>query len=374
MNESYTPALVDVGPDETALDDIVSYAAHHADDVGFRYRSGPGWVDVTYRSFYERVRDLAAGLVAAGILPGERVALMSKTRLEWAICDYAIWHAGVVTVPIYETSVCGADGLDPGRRGARGRRCGKRWSCARSSGLSDAAAGTAQHVDHRRAAPRRPRRRRAQVADPDRSAAASDADRGRPADDRVHVGHHRPLEGLRADPPQPGVRVRRHDQVARYQCALQDDPSRCCSCRWPMCSPGYRAASCTPRVCIGIHADTLTLHDDLATFQPTLLLAVPRVFEKLYALAQHRAHRSGKGSHLRRGADAAVAGSRPCRRGRRASRSGRKLPSSTCWSTEVAGRRWAASPLGQSAVARRWALALATSSAASGSRCSRAGA
>ena len=47
---------------------------------------------------------LAKGLIAAGVKPGDRVALMSRTRYEWTLIDYAIWTAGAVTVPIYETS------------------------------------------------------------------------------------------------------------------------------------------------------------------------------------------------------------------------------------------------------------------------------
>src|SRR3954451_20340337 len=51
-----------------------------------------------------RVRALAAALIADGVGPGDRVLLMSRTRAEWSIADYAIWAAGAVTVPIYETS------------------------------------------------------------------------------------------------------------------------------------------------------------------------------------------------------------------------------------------------------------------------------
>ncbi len=47
---------------------------------------------------------LARGLIAAGIAAGDRVALMSRTRYEWTVLDYAIWTAGATTVPIYETS------------------------------------------------------------------------------------------------------------------------------------------------------------------------------------------------------------------------------------------------------------------------------
>src|SRR5580704_944839 len=63
-----------------------------------------GWQDVTARAFRDEVLPLAKGLIAAGIQPGDRVALLSRTRYEWTLIDYAIWAAGAVTVPIYETS------------------------------------------------------------------------------------------------------------------------------------------------------------------------------------------------------------------------------------------------------------------------------
>ena len=70
-----------------------------------RRGNGPsGWQDVTAGQFRDEVTALAKGLIAAGHRPGDRVALMSRTRYEWTLVDYAIWAAGAVTVPIYETS------------------------------------------------------------------------------------------------------------------------------------------------------------------------------------------------------------------------------------------------------------------------------
>src|SRR5262249_57162634 len=63
-----------------------------------------GWRDVTARQFADDVTAVAKGLVAAGIAAGDRVALMSRTRYEWTAIDYAIWAAGAITVPVYETS------------------------------------------------------------------------------------------------------------------------------------------------------------------------------------------------------------------------------------------------------------------------------
>jgi long-chain acyl-CoA synthetase len=69
-----------------------------------RRRDGGGWQDITAEQFRTQVAGLAKGLIAAGIQPGDRVALMSRTRYEWTLADYAIWSAGAVTVPVYETS------------------------------------------------------------------------------------------------------------------------------------------------------------------------------------------------------------------------------------------------------------------------------
>ena len=73
-------------------------------DVAFSKPSADTWVDVTNAEFLADVRALAKGLMAAGIDLGERVAIMSKTRYEWTLTDFAVWTAGAVSVPIYETS------------------------------------------------------------------------------------------------------------------------------------------------------------------------------------------------------------------------------------------------------------------------------
>ena len=70
----------------------------------FSRKGAGGWQPVTAVEFAERVAAVAAGLIAAEIRPGDRVGLMSSASLDWAVCDFAIWAAGAVTVPIYETS------------------------------------------------------------------------------------------------------------------------------------------------------------------------------------------------------------------------------------------------------------------------------
>src|SRR5215212_4192432 len=62
------------------------------------------WQDITLGDFHRNVIAVAKGLIGAGVSPGDRVALLSKTRYEWTVADYAIWWIGAATVPIYETS------------------------------------------------------------------------------------------------------------------------------------------------------------------------------------------------------------------------------------------------------------------------------
>jgi len=83
---------------------VVRKAEEQGDLVLFSRRVGDGWNDVTAARFKEDVDDVARGLVAAGVQPGDRVALMSHTRYEWTVVDFAIWTAGAITVPVYETS------------------------------------------------------------------------------------------------------------------------------------------------------------------------------------------------------------------------------------------------------------------------------
>ena len=62
------------------------------------------WRTITAREFSEEVDAVASGLIGMGLEPGERVAIMSRTRYEWTLLDFACWTAALVPVPIYETS------------------------------------------------------------------------------------------------------------------------------------------------------------------------------------------------------------------------------------------------------------------------------
>jgi long-chain acyl-CoA synthetase len=104
MDEFSAPAAYEVRPEDNITDDIVANVRRGPDSVGLRRILNGAWVPVTWREFAGQVRDLAAGFIAAGVQPGDRVALMSRTRYEWTVLDYAILTAGAVVVPVYPTS------------------------------------------------------------------------------------------------------------------------------------------------------------------------------------------------------------------------------------------------------------------------------
>jgi long-chain acyl-CoA synthetase len=98
MAETYPNA------DGNLADDVLDRLALDADAVALARRVDGEWQDVTIGEFHREITDLAKGLMASGVEPGDRVVLLSKTRYEWTLADYAIWWAGAVTVPVYETS------------------------------------------------------------------------------------------------------------------------------------------------------------------------------------------------------------------------------------------------------------------------------
>jgi long-chain acyl-CoA synthetase len=108
VREYSIPALAEIPATANLAKVVFRRAAEQPQAVMLR-RPGPAglageWTDVTAQQFRDEVTALAKGLVAAGIETGDRVALMSHTRYEWTLIDYAIWTAGAIVVPVYETS------------------------------------------------------------------------------------------------------------------------------------------------------------------------------------------------------------------------------------------------------------------------------
>jgi long-chain acyl-CoA synthetase len=104
MDEFSVPVIYVVKPDDNVTDDVFTNAQNWPDKTGLRRKVNGTWTPVTWREFTDEVCAAAAGFIAAGVKPGDRVGLMSRTRYEWTVLDYAILTVGGVTVPIYPTS------------------------------------------------------------------------------------------------------------------------------------------------------------------------------------------------------------------------------------------------------------------------------
>ena len=104
MNEINVPALVEVPATGNLTNYISERASLEPSRITMSRPLGDGWQPVTALEVEQEIRAVAKGLVASGINVGDRVAIMARTRYEWTILDFAIWYAGGCVVPIYETS------------------------------------------------------------------------------------------------------------------------------------------------------------------------------------------------------------------------------------------------------------------------------
>lgn len=105
MKEIHVPQAVVIDPSVNITDMVERRAQDSSNPVVYRVQKSTGnWVNVTARQFRQQVIELAKGLAAAGIQKGDVVGIMSRTRYEWTLIDFACWYAGAVVVPVYETS------------------------------------------------------------------------------------------------------------------------------------------------------------------------------------------------------------------------------------------------------------------------------
>ncbi|MGK5637181.1 AMP-dependent synthetase/ligase [Streptomyces sp. URMC 126] len=101
MREITVPPLIPPPASGGLADPVFEHAAATPDRVTFARRTADGWRDVTASAFRDEVMGVAKGLLAEGIRPGDRVAIVSRTRYEWTLFDYALWCVGAQSVPLY---------------------------------------------------------------------------------------------------------------------------------------------------------------------------------------------------------------------------------------------------------------------------------
>ncbi|MFS0502595.1 AMP-dependent synthetase/ligase [Corynebacterium striatum] len=104
LQEAHTPAKFEIEDGETCLTRMMATAKARPHGVMFTRPASYEWVNVTAKQFVEEVYAVAKGLITAGVEQGDRVVLLSNTRYEWSLLDFAIWAAGAASVPIYPSS------------------------------------------------------------------------------------------------------------------------------------------------------------------------------------------------------------------------------------------------------------------------------
>ena len=105
MRSYELPSLIESPSNENITDLLMQRVRSTPQIALFGVEDTPGvWRDVSAEVFLGQVQDLARGFIAAGIKPGDAVGIMSRTRYEWVLVDFALWFVGAVSVPIYETS------------------------------------------------------------------------------------------------------------------------------------------------------------------------------------------------------------------------------------------------------------------------------
>ncbi|MDQ7905828.1 AMP-dependent synthetase/ligase [Phytohabitans sp. ZYX-F-186] len=306
MREFAVPPVVTIDAAANLTDPVWDNAEAAPDTVQFSRRTSGGWVDVTCAQFRDEVVALARGLVAAGIEPGDRVALMSKTRYEWTLIDYAIWSAGAVTVPIYETSSAEQVAwilADSGATacfvettihqlavaGVREQVPALEQVWQIETGDLEALVGRGASVE----AAEIDRRRASVGADDVATIIYTSGTTGRP---KGCVLSHRNIYSDIANAI-PGL----HNLFHPGASTLLFLPLAHSFAR--LIQVGVVSA----RARMGHSADVKNLVADLQAFRPTFVLSVPRVFEKVYNTAKQRAHGEGKGKIFDRAEAVAIA-------------------------------------------------------------------
>ncbi|MDT0529413.1 AMP-dependent synthetase/ligase [Micromonospora sp. DSM 115977] len=308
MREFSVPPIVTVGDAANLTDPVWDNAEVAPDAVQFVRPTGAGgaWVDVTCRQFRDEVVATARGLVAAGVQPGDRVGLMSRTRYEWTLLDYAIWAAGAVTVPIYETSSADQTAWILSDSGA--------VACVvESSAHATLVAGVQDRLPELRHVWQIDLDAVAELVRAGEAVDPTEIDRRRAAvraDDLATVIYTSGTTGR----PKGCVLTHRnmYADIANAVPVLPNlfRPGASTLLFLPLAHAfarliqiGVVQARATMRHC----ADTKNLVGELQEFRPTFVLSVPRVFEKVYNGAKQKAEADGKGRIFARAEQVAIA-------------------------------------------------------------------
>ncbi|ODR25589.1 AMP-dependent synthetase/ligase [Mycolicibacterium porcinum] len=308
MREYSVPASFTVDEHDSIVGSVSAHAADSPDHVIFRRLVDGAWTDVTCAEAADQIRSVALGLIAEGIQPGDRVAILSATRYEWPIIDFAILSVGAVTVPIYETSsaeqvrfvldnsaakivFAETDGHAETVEQLRGQlpELGK---VLRIDGTGtpalEAMAEAGKSVD---AAELGKRLAGIRSADP-ATLIYTSGTTGQPKGCQLtHSNLLYEIRGAKACFPTelaPGERMLVFLPLAH------------------VLARAITIAAFTNKVTLGFTSDIKNLVPTFGIFKPTLVVSVPRVFEKVYNTAEQNARNDGKGKIFAIAADTAI--------------------------------------------------------------------
>ncbi|MCB1299187.1 MAG: long-chain fatty acid--CoA ligase, partial [Microthrixaceae bacterium] len=319
MIQFEVPALVPADPNANVTDLLVERVKTTPNLALFAVPEGAGWRDITAADFQRQVIALAKGFVASGIQPGDKVGFLARTTYEWSLVDFALFYSGAVMVPIYETSA-------PAQI---------RWNMEDSGAIALI------------------------VESPTHSARLEEVRAELPLLREVWHLHEGAIDQLVAagkDVPDAEIERRRTlangDDIATliYTSGSMGRPKGCVLTHSNFVELSRNSALALKDVValpnsstllfittahvfarfisiLNIHAGVRTGHEPdtsnllpaLASFKPTFLLAVPRVFEKVYNASEQKAEGEGKGKIFRMAAATAIEHSR-------LSEAGEKIP------------------------------------------------
>jgi len=306
MNEVTNPAIIPAATAGNLTNLISERAWFEPERITMSRPLGDGWQPLTARQVEEEIRATAKGLVAAGIAIGDRVAIMARTRYEWTILDFAIWYAGGCVVPIYETS--SAEQVD--------------WILNDSASvglivetpthkelvnsvlpshtkhvwvMTDDVLSTLRKAGAQISDDEIDRRRNALVPDTLATLIYTSGTTGRPKGVQLTHGNFlaecgNVVEGASDLFLKPGGSTLLFLPVAHVFGRMVEIGA---------IHAGLHLAHCSDPVG--------RLQPDLASFKPSFVLAVPRIFEKIYNGAEAKADAAGKGKIFRKAAEVAIA-------------------------------------------------------------------
>ena len=307
MIDNTMPRVIEGNPTDSLADLPARNADKEPQRVAFSIKDQGTWRDVTSAQFNHEVRTLAKGLIAAGLETGDRIAIMARTRYEWTLLDFAAWSAGAVPVPIYETS--SAEQVewivkDSGSRFivvettkhesivAEARvnldRLQDVWVI--DNGDIERISGSGGSVNDEDLQARIDGQSRDSLA----TIIYTSGTTGRPKGCELT---HDNFLGLAENTIAKLDEVLGKDDAA----TLLFLPLAHVFARF------IEVLAVTANVRMGHSADIANILDDFQAFRPTFILAVPRVFEKIYNKANEQATSDGKGKIFAKAAETAIA-------------------------------------------------------------------